>query len=88
MGFSGGSVSKESICNVGDMDLIPGSGRSPRGGNGNQFQYSCLEYPMDRGAWQATVLPQWGLREWDMTQQQCFEETLPSLQGLTTFFCQ
>ena len=40
---------------VRDMGLIPGLGRSPGGGNGNPFQYSCLEEPMDRGAWQATV---------------------------------
>ena len=38
-----------------DMDSIPGSGRSPGEGNGNPLQYSCLENPMDRGAWQATV---------------------------------
>ena len=38
-----------------DVDLIPGSGRSPGAGNGNPLQYSCLENPMDRGAWQATV---------------------------------
>ena len=38
------------------MDLIPGSGRSPGGGNGNPLQYSCLENPMDRGAWHAAVL--------------------------------
>ena len=38
-----------------DMGLIPGSGRSPRGGNGNPFQDSCLENPMDRGAWLSTV---------------------------------
>ena len=37
------------------MGSIPGSGRSPRGGHGNLLQYSCLENPMDRGAWQATV---------------------------------
>ena len=44
--------------NAGDtreMDLVPGSGISPGGGHGNSFQYSCLENPMDRGAWQATV---------------------------------
>ena len=40
---------------VGDSGLIPGLGRSPRGGNGNTLQYSCLENSMDRGAWQATV---------------------------------
>ena len=38
-----------------DLGLIPGSGKSPGEGNGNPFQYSCLENPMDRGAWQATV---------------------------------
>ena len=41
--------------NVGDMDSIPGLGGSSGGGHGNPFQYSCLENPMDRGAWQATV---------------------------------
>ena len=38
-----------------DVGLIPGSGRSPGGGNGNPLQYSCLENPRDRGAWQSTV---------------------------------
>ena len=50
--------SKESACSVGDTGdavLIPGSGRYPGEGNGNLFHYSCLENPMDRGAWQATV---------------------------------
>ena len=46
---------KESICNTGDMCLIPGLGRSPGGGYSNLLQYSCLENPMDRGIWQATV---------------------------------
>ena len=40
---------------AGETGLIPGSGRSPGGGNGNSLQYSCLENPMDRGAWWATV---------------------------------
>ena len=40
---------------VGDLGLISGLGRSPGGGHGNPFQYSCLENPMDRGAWQATI---------------------------------
>ena len=44
-----------SACNVGDLDSIPGLGRSPGEGNGNLLQYSCLENPMDRGAWWATV---------------------------------
>ena len=49
---------KESACNegdIGDMDLIPGSGSSPGGGNGNPPQYTYLGNPMDRGAWRATV---------------------------------
>ena len=50
------TVSKESACNAGNPGLIPGSERSPGDGNGNPFPYSCLENPMDRGAWQATVL--------------------------------
>ena len=44
-----------SACNVGDQGLIPGLGRSPGEGNGNPLQDSCLENPMDRGAWWATV---------------------------------
>ena len=54
-GFPGRSVGKESTCNAGDLGLIPGLGRSPGGGHGNPPQYSCLENPMDRGAWGATV---------------------------------
>ena len=46
---------KESACNAGDMRSIPGSERSPGEGNGNPLQYSCLENPMDRRAWWATV---------------------------------
>ena len=46
---------KESGCNVGDTGSIPGSGRSPGGGHGNPFQYNCLENPMDRETWWATV---------------------------------
>ena len=49
------SVSKESSCNTGDLGLIPGSRTSPGEGNGNPLQYSCLENPMNRGAWQVTV---------------------------------
>jgi len=48
-------VVKNPPANTGDMDVIPGLGRSPGEGNGNPFQYSCLANPMDRGAWQATV---------------------------------
>ena len=49
------SVGKESACSAGDSGSIPGSGRSPGEGNGNPLQYSCLENPMDRGAWWAMV---------------------------------
>ena len=57
-GFPGGSVIKNPPANAGDggdVGLIPGSERSPGGGSGNPLQYSCLENPMDRGAWWATV---------------------------------
>ena len=50
-----GSDGDESACNAGELGLIPELGRSPREGNGNPPQYSCLENPMDGGAWQATV---------------------------------
>ena len=53
-GFPGGSDGKESACSVGHLGSIPGSGRSTGEGNGNPRQYSCLENPMDGGAWQAT----------------------------------
>ena len=53
--FPGGSEVKASACNAGDLGLIPGSGRSPGEGNSNPLQYSCLENPMDGGAWWATV---------------------------------
>ena len=45
------SSGKASTCNAGDLGSIPGLGRSPGEGNGNPLQYSCLENPMDRGAW-------------------------------------
>ena len=54
-GYPGGSEVKAFACNAGDLGLIPGSGRSPGEGNGNPLQYSCLENPMDGGAWWATV---------------------------------
>ena len=50
-----GSVGKVFACDAGDTGLIPGLGRTPRKGNGNPFQYSCLKNPMDRGTWRATV---------------------------------
>ena len=51
--MSGGSGGKESACNAGDLGSLPGLGRSPREGNNNPLQYSCLENSMDRGTWQA-----------------------------------
>ena len=54
-GFPGSSAGKECVCNAGDPGSIPGSRRSPGGGYGNSLRYSCLENPMDRGAWWATV---------------------------------
>ena len=54
-GFPDGSEGKESACNVGDLSLIAGLGRSPGEENGNPVQYSCLENSMDGGIWQATV---------------------------------
>ena len=53
--FPGASEVKASACNAGDLDLIPGLGRSPGEGNGKPLQYSCLENPMDGGAWWVTV---------------------------------
>ena len=57
--FPNGLVDKESACNAGDTGdvggLIPGLGRSPGDGHGNPLQYSCLENPMDKEAWWATV---------------------------------
>ena len=58
MGFPDGSVVKNPPANAGDsghMGSIPGSGRSSGGGHGNPLQYSCLENPVDRGVWWATV---------------------------------
>ena len=55
LGFPSGSNGKESSYNAGDLGLIPGSGRYPGEGHDNPLQYSCLENPMDRGTWWATV---------------------------------
>ena len=63
MDFPGGSDGKESACSAGDLGSIPGLGRSPEEGNGNQLQYFCLENHMDRRTWQATVT-----KESDMTE--------------------
>ena len=64
--MSDGSDDKESAYRAGDLGLIPVTGRSPGEENGNPLQYSCLEDPMDRGAYQATVH---GVAESDSTLQ-------------------
>ena len=62
----GGLVVKNPPANAGDVGSIPGSGRTPAEGNGNPLQYSCLENPMDRGTWRATV---YGSQESDTSEQ-------------------
>ena len=59
------SLVKNPPANAGDLGLKPGLGRSPEGGNGNPLQYSCLENPMDREAWQVTAN---GAAESEMTK--------------------
>ena len=67
LGFPGGSDSKESSCNAGELGLIPGLGRSPRGWHDNPLQYSCLENP--HGQRSLVGYNPWSLRESDMTEQ-------------------
>ena len=67
LGFPHASDGKESACNAGDPGSIPDLGRYPGEQNGYPLQYSCLENPVDRGAWQAAVLG--GNKESDMTEQ-------------------
>ena len=64
MGFPSGSDGKESACKVGDLGLIPGSGRSPGEGSGNPLHYSCLENSMDLVGYSP-----WGHKESDMTER-------------------
>ena len=66
LGFPIGLDGEESACNAEDLGLIPGLGRSSGGGNGYPLQYSCLENPMGRVAWWATVH---SVAEWDTTEQ-------------------
>ena len=69
-GFPGGSDGKASACNAGDLGSIPGLGRSLGEGNGNPLQHSCLENPMDGGAWYSPC----GRKELDMTEQLHFHQ--------------
>ena len=82
LGFPGGSVGKESACNAGDLDSIPGLGRFPGGGHGNPLQYSCLENPHGQRS-QAGCSP-WGHKELD-TEQQSTATYLPWASFLTSF---
>ena len=79
----GGSDDKESACNVGDLGLIPGLGRSPGEGNGYPLQYSGLENHMDRGGWQATVH---GVTESDVTEWFSYYNRILILHHFQTFF--
>ena len=83
--FPGGSEVKASACNAGDLGSIPGLGRSPGEGNGNPLQCSCLENPMDGGAWWTTVhrvtKSQTGLS--DLTFTFTFHDDLQDLLELT-----
>ena len=67
MGFPCGSDGKESTCNVGDLGLIPGLGRSPGGGKGSPLQYSCLENPHGQRSLAGYSL--WGCKESDTTER-------------------
>ena len=67
MGFPAGTSGKESACQCRRRWFISWVGRSPRGGNGNPLQYSCLENAMDEGTWQTTYSPE-GREESDMTK--------------------
>ena len=67
MDFPDGSAGKESACNAGNLDLIPGLGRSPGEGHGNPLQYSCLGNP--HGQRSLVVYSPWGCKESDMTEQ-------------------
>ena len=72
-GFPGSSAGKESLCNAGDVDLVPGSGKSFRAGNSKPLQYSSLENSMGRGAWWAAV--------YGVAQSQTRLKWLSSIQG-------
>ena len=73
MGFFSDSDSKESACNVKGLGSIPGLGRSPGEGNENPLQYSCLENPMDQGAWWVTAhgVAKIDTTNWATEKQQC-----------------
>ena len=87
-----GSDGKESICNAGDLGSIPGSGRSPGGWRGNPLQCSCLENPVDRGAWRAIQSVVWQRVGQAQSKHRivvlcsCFHYKEVYLQGFLPFF--
>ena len=83
LGFPGGSDGKESACIVGDLSLIPGLGRSPRGRHGNPLQYSCLEKPHGQGSLEG--YSPWCCKELDMTEQLSLAHQVVHLQFLLFF---
>ena len=83
VGFPGGAVVQNLPTNGEDEGSIPRSGRSPGGGNGNPLQYSCLEIPVDGGAWRATN--SWGCKELDTTEWLHFFTLFPDLQERNMF---
>ena len=90
MGLSSWLSSKESICNAGatgDSGWIPRLGRSPQDGNGNPLQYSCLENPIDRGAWQAIVHGVAKSQAWLSNYHSHSKEGRTSADSLVTSIC-
>ena len=84
MGFSGGLNGKESACNVGNLGLIAGLGRSPGGGYGNPLQCSCLENPH---GWRSLAgYSPWGHKESDVTEQLSTTQHLYLLIGFFNLF--
>ena len=82
MGFAGGSDSKDSACNAGDLDSIPGSGRSPGEGNGYPLQYSCLENSRQR-----SLAGSWGHKESDKTNYLIFMIIIIHLMSYSLLDC-
>ena len=84
--FPDGSDSKVSVCNARDPGSIPGSGRSPGEGKGNPLRYYCLENPMDRGAWEATVHGVTKSLTWETNTLFNLEEVHWSMSSSNCFF--